>query len=94
MEAVLKRLFKLDWMRAVSAKAPFNSGDDIAGFVHSLGKAVEASGEFRIGDRVAAFHRMLTPGGAYAEYAVAPAQTTFIIPAALSFEGESLLPIF
>ena len=66
-----------------------NSGDDMAGFVHSLGSDVEASGEFRIGDRVAAMHRMLEPGGVYAEYAVAPAHTVFIIPKHTSFEGRS-----
>lgn len=66
-----------------------NSGDDIAGTVHVLGKDAEATGEFHIGDRVAAFHPMLTPGGAYAEYAVAPAHTVFHLSSNISFEGKS-----
>ena len=48
--------------------APTNQGDDIAGTIHAVGEGVE---EFRKGDRVAAFHQMLEPGGSYAEYAVA-----------------------
>lgn len=40
-----------------------------------------------MGDRVAAFHPMLTPGGAYAEYALAPVNTTFKIPEGVGFEG-------
>lgn len=32
-------------------------------------------------------HRMLKPGGAYAEFAVAPAWTTFGIPRGMGFEG-------
>lgn len=31
---------------------------------------------------------MMAPGGSYAEYAVAWADTTFHIPAKISFEGE------
>ena len=46
---------------------PSNQGDDIAGVIHSVGAGVA---EFKPGDRVAAFHQMLTPGGSYAEYAV------------------------
>lgn len=64
-----------------------NSGDDIAGVVHDLGKDVQASGEFQVGDRVAAFHPMLSPGGAYAEYAVAPQSTVMKLPLSISFEG-------
>ena len=66
-----------------------NSGDDVAGIVHAIGSEVAATGEFRIGDRVAGFHKMLEPGGAYAEYAVVPASTAFIIPQRTSFEGLS-----
>ena len=47
--------------------APLNQGDDIAGTVHAVGEGVT---EFKVGDRVAAFHEMLAPGGSYAEYAV------------------------
>ena len=47
-------------------------GDDIAGFVHAVGQDVV---EFKVGDRVAAFHEMTKPGGSYAEFAVAPTVT-------------------
>jgi NADPH2:quinone reductase len=70
-------------------KLSVNSGDDIAGFVHTLGEEVQETGEFHIGDRVAAFHPMLKPGGAYAEYAVAPYHTVFKIPKKTSFEGKA-----
>jgi NADPH:quinone reductase-like Zn-dependent oxidoreductase len=43
--------------------------------------------EFKPGDRVAAFHEMRTPGGSFAEYAVAWQHTTSHIPKNLSFEG-------
>jgi NADPH2:quinone reductase len=78
----------LDWAHITAKKISVNSGDDIAGTVHALGKDAEATGEFHIGDRVAAFHPMLTPGGAYAEYAVAPAHTVFHLPTNTSFEGK------
>lgn len=69
---------------------PFNSGDDIAGYVHKVGSSVT---EFKPGDRVAAFHEMLSPGGSYAEYAIAPAQTTFHISAKTSFEEAATIPL-
>lgn len=62
-----------------------NQGDDIAGVVDKVGANVT---EFKPGDRVAAFHEMLTPSGSYAEYAIAWAHTTFHIPKATSFEGK------
>ena len=61
-----------------------NQGDDISGIVHEVGENVV---EFKKGDRVAAFHEMLTPGGSYAEYAVAWKHTTFFLPKKISFEG-------
>ena len=45
----------------------FNTGDDMAGVVHSVGSNVVA---FKRGDRVTAFHEISAPGGSYAEYAV------------------------
>ena len=48
-----------------------NSGDDVTGVLHAMGAEVTATGEFRIGDRVAHFHQIMEPGGAYAKYAVA-----------------------
>ncbi|KAK9385177.1 chaperonin 10-like protein [Lipomyces mesembrius] len=82
-----------DWSHITALNIAVNSGDDIAGVVYSLGASVQNTGEFRVGDRVAAFHRMLTPGGAYAEYAVAPAHTTFIIPDNISFEEAATIPL-
>lgn len=38
-----------------------------------------------MGDRVAAFHPMMTPGGAYAEYSVAPTETMLLIPDGIDF---------
>jgi len=67
-----------------------NQGDDIAGIVEKVGDKVY---EFKPGDRVAAFHRMVTPHGSYAEFAIAPAHTTFHIPKETSFEGEFTLPL-
>lgn len=65
-----------------------NSGDDISGIVHEVGENVD---EFKVGDRVAAFHEMLQPGGSFAEYAVAWKHTTFFLPKGTSFEGKHVL---
>jgi NADPH2:quinone reductase len=67
-----------------------NSGDDIAGIVHSVGSNVW---EFKPGDRVASFHEMMTDGGSFAEYAVGWSWTTFHIPKSLSFEEAATLPL-
>jgi len=69
----------------------FNSGDDIAGIVESVGS--EATWEFKPGDRVAAFHTMMSPSGSYAEYALASATTTFHIPPGTSFEEAATIPL-
>lgn len=61
-----------------------NQGDDIAGIVEAVGDKVY---EFKPGDRVAAFHEMVTPGGSYAEYAIAWQHTTVHLPKHVSFEG-------
>ena len=61
-----------------------NHGDDIAGFVHTVGSDVI---EFKAGDRVAAMHELHTPGGSFAEYAVAWDHPTLHIPEKTSFEG-------
>lgn len=61
-----------------------NQGDDIAGHIEAVGEGVS---NFKKGDRVAAFHEMVTPAGSYAEYAIAWAHTTFHIPDKTSFEG-------
>lgn len=70
-------------------KPPLNQGDDIAGFVQAVGEDVRG---FHKGDRVAAFHEMLSPYGSYGEYAIAHAHTTFHIPEKTSFEGRYLAP--
>ncbi|KAI8932317.1 hypothetical protein NX059_010512 [Plenodomus lindquistii] len=67
-----------------------NSGDDIAGIVHSVGANVW---EFKPGDRVASFHEMMTPGGSFAEYAVGWQHTTVHIPKNISFEQAATVPL-
>lgn len=69
----------------------FNSGDDIAGIVESVGS--EAAWEFKPGDRVAAFHTMMSSSGSYSEYAIASATTTFRIPPRTSFEEGATIPL-
>jgi NADPH2:quinone reductase len=73
-----------DWKRPELGGGGLNQGDDIAGVVHTVGSDVL---EFKPGDRVAAFHQIMAPGGSYAEYAVSWAHTTFHIPKKTSFEG-------
>lgn len=63
---------------------PTNQGDDIAGYVEAVGSGVVG---FSKGDRVGAFHQVMTPQGGYAEYAIAPDYTTFHISAETTFEG-------
>ncbi|KAI5918648.1 GroES-like protein [Camillea tinctor] len=67
-----------------------NQGDDIAGIVHEVGDNVT---EFKPGDRVAAFHEMMSPHGSYGEYAVAWQHTTFHIPKKTSFEEAAAIPL-
>lgn len=82
-----------DWkfLSAFPESDGFNSGDDIAGIVESVGS--EARWEFKPGDRVAAFHKMMRPSGSYAEYALAPSTTTFHIPPGTSFEEAATIPL-
>jgi NADPH:quinone reductase-like Zn-dependent oxidoreductase len=79
-----------DWKLPVwlSDSPAANQGDDIAGFVEAVGEGVS---KFKKGDRVAAFHEMMTPAGSYAEYAIAWEHTTFHIPEKTSFEGMNFL---
>ena len=73
-----------DWKAPQWTGKSSNTGDDIAGVVHSVGSNVV---EFKRGDRVAAFHQMMAPGGSYAEYAVSWDHATFHIPKKTTFEG-------
>ncbi|OAG08583.1 GroES-like protein, partial [Paraphaeosphaeria sporulosa] len=79
-----------DWKMPNWNNHPHNSGDDMAGFVHAIGALVKA---FRIGDRVAAYHRSGHPHGSFAEYAVAPEHMAFHIPESLSFEEAATIPL-
>lgn len=63
---------------------PMNPGDDIAGYVEAVGEGVQ---KFRKGDKVAAFHEMMSPHGSYAEYAIAWEHTTFHLSEKTTFEG-------
>ncbi|KAF5859927.1 hypothetical protein ETB97_002186 [Aspergillus alliaceus] len=58
----------------LEAKKGLNQGDDIAGVIVKVGSNVV---EFKTGDSVGAFHEMCTPGGSYAEYAIAWSHTSF-----------------
>ncbi|KUJ06407.1 putative zinc binding dehydrogenase [Mollisia scopiformis] len=80
-----------DWqVPAIFPERCANEGDDIAGVVHAVGAEVQ---EFRLGDRVAGFHRMLEPHGSYAEYAIEPEVSTFHLPPNISFEAGSTIPL-
>ncbi|KAJ9660770.1 hypothetical protein H2198_002309 [Neophaeococcomyces mojaviensis] len=67
-----------------------NSGDDVGGTVAAVGSKVS---EFRVGDRVSAFHEMTTEHGSFAEYAVVWEHTTFHIPETTSFEEAASIPL-
>ncbi|EXJ79386.1 hypothetical protein A1O3_08888 [Capronia epimyces CBS 606.96] len=67
-----------------------NQGDDMAGVVAAVGAAVT---QFKPGDRVAAFHQMMTPAGSYAEYALAADHATFHLPPHVSFEAAATIPL-
>ncbi|KAI8920881.1 chaperonin 10-like protein [Powellomyces hirtus] len=79
-----------DWKLPEWFGGESNQGDDIAGYVHAVGDKVK---KFRVGDRVAAFHEMMKPGGSYAEYAVAWEHTTFHLPEKTSFEEAATIPL-
>ncbi|KAK7752528.1 hypothetical protein SLS62_005496 [Diatrype stigma] len=79
-----------DWKMPLWQDLAHNSGDDMAGIVHSVGKDVY---EFKPGDRVAAVHETGKENGSFAEYAVAPDWTTFHIPHNISFEEAATIPL-
>ena len=67
-----------------------NTGDDIAGIVQSVGSSVH---EFKPGDRVASLHKLKTPHGSYAEYALGEEHSTFFLPPHVSFEDGATIPL-
>jgi len=77
-----------DWKRPEWFQTAHNCGDDISGIVEAVGASVT---EFRPGDRVAALHEMMAPGGSYAEYGLAWDYATFHLPLNISFEEVSPL---
>ena len=81
-----------DWKLPLlsEAQSGTNTGDDVAGTIEAVGAGVT---EFHVGDRVAAFHRMRTPHGAFAEYAIASEKVTFHIPEKTSFEEAATIPL-
>lgn len=79
-----------DWKSPAIMKNDLNQGDDIAGIVAAVGSQVT---NFKVGDKVAAFHEMLQPGGSYAEYALAPDHTAFHVPESISYEEAATIPL-
>ncbi|KAF3392530.1 Protein TOXD [Penicillium rolfsii] len=79
-----------DWKNPNLYGEEMNSGDDIAGTIEAVGANVVG---FHKGDRVAAFHKMKAPHGAFAEYAIAPYYTTFHIPDSTSYEEAATIPL-
>ncbi|KAK7439293.1 hypothetical protein CaCOL14_001662 [Colletotrichum acutatum] len=80
-----------DWkVPCIYVQHPLNSGDDFAGVVEQVGEGVF---EFKPGDRVAALHQIGTSGGSFAEYAISPATTTFLIPDKISFAEAATIPM-
>ncbi|GAA5886594.1 hypothetical protein JCM5296_005341 [Sporobolomyces johnsonii] len=67
-------------------------GNDVAGHVEAVGEGVT---KFKKGDKVAAFSKMMSGDkwGAYAEYTVAPANTTFALGPKTSYEEAAALPL-
>ncbi|KAF2159021.1 hypothetical protein M409DRAFT_30556 [Zasmidium cellare ATCC 36951] len=79
-----------DWKYPLWKNKAFNSGDNIAGVVHSIGSKVY---EFKPGDRVAAYHEPQKDNGSFAEYAVAYDWVSFHIPNDVSFEEAATMPV-
>ncbi|EXF77141.1 NADPH2:quinone reductase [Colletotrichum fioriniae PJ7] len=80
-----------DWkVPCIYVQQSLNSGDDFAGVVEQVGEGVF---EFNPGDRAAALHQIGTPSGSFAEYAISPAATTFLIPDKISFAEAATMPV-
>ncbi|KAF3057538.1 Quinone oxidoreductase [Trichoderma lentiforme] len=81
-----------DWKGPVRIPAQnhTNTGDDIAGIVERVGSSVL---EFKPGDRVASLHKLKTPHGSYAEFALGEECSTFHLPAHVTFEEGATIPL-
>ncbi|KAK6358968.1 hypothetical protein TWF696_000140 [Orbilia brochopaga] len=79
-----------DWKYMGDGTRALNNGDDFAGTIDSVGADVL---DFKPGDRVSAFHVIGQPHGSFAEYAIAPAATTFHIPPSTTFEDAATMPL-
>jgi NADPH2:quinone reductase len=65
---------------------PYVAGLEVAGTVRAVG---DGTGDLKVGDRVAAF----TPGGGFAEVAVAPAALTVEVPPGVALEAAAAAPL-
>src|SRR5215813_13803983 len=65
---------------------PFTPGAEVAGTVDAVGTGVT-------GTAVGAKMLAMTPGGAYAEYSVAPAARAFLLPDGMDFPEAAAMPI-
>lgn len=78
----------VDWnIRAPAQTAAPPPGRDVAGVIVALGSGVSG---YRVGDKV---YTALAGGGAYAEYAVAPAAELALKPRKFTFEQAAGIPI-
>ncbi|EHK19345.1 uncharacterized protein TRIVIDRAFT_49491 [Trichoderma virens Gv29-8] len=75
---------------AVPGVTHSNEGDDFAGVVHEIGQSVT---EFKVSDRVGVFHKTLSPGGGWAQYAIAWESMTFHLADHVSFEEAATIPL-
>src|SRR5258708_25417795 len=65
---------------------PFTPGAEVAGTVDAIGAGVTG---LDLGARVLA----MTPGGAFAEYSIAPAARVFLMPQGMDFPEAAAMPI-
>ncbi|HTV80671.1 MAG TPA: NADP-dependent oxidoreductase [Steroidobacteraceae bacterium] len=72
---------------AIPTRAPAPPGRDVAGVIVAVGPGVS---EYKVGDKV---YTALPGGGAYAEYAVAPAAELAMKPRKFTFEEAAGIPI-
>ena len=72
------------------AKFPLILGHDVAGEIDAIGPEVT---RFEVGDRVFGRVDPRSPGGSYAELALARESALAVVPQALSFEEAAALPV-